>query len=95
MKTEQLIAWEESRAQTAFRVSFEQRVNGMLVSDHIPDREEAAMGTLEAAWALAERINRSAPDTIVNIYVVDGLWRPVPGYRNRMLRKHPPDETPA
>ncbi len=93
VQTQQLIAWEENRAQVAFRVSFERREGGMLVSDHMPERDEAAIGTLDEAWTCAERIDRSAPDTIVNIYVVDGLWRPAPGYRSRMLRKHPPDKT--
>ena len=36
----------------------------------------------------------AAPPEIVNIYVVDGAWSPVPGYREREMRRHPSQRQP-
>ena len=77
------------QARPGFRVSFERRENGLLCPDHTPDREEEPFPTKEIAWAFAEYLDRVGSPEIVNIYVVDGAWSPVVGYRDYMKRKYP------
>lgn len=71
-----------------YRVHFERRDDGVLISDHCPEVNEALMPSLSEAWELARRISVVIPNA-VNIYVVDQTWLPVAGYRERMLRPHP------
>ena len=82
-------AVRQHKARPGFRVDFEVRENGMLRSDFTPERDEEPFPTEEIAWAFAEYLNRVAPPHIVNIYVVDGTWSPVPGYREREMRRYP------
>ena len=86
MKLEQLQAWKD--AQQEYRVAFERRENGMLVSDHMPDNDETPIGSEREAWDLAADINRCAPQAIVNIYVIRHDFKPVMDYRERMYRRY-------
>lgn len=72
-----------------FRVSFERRENGMLKGDHYPERHEPLIPFEDIAWAWAERIAKINPSYIVNVYVVDHEFSPVPGYKKRQLNNYP------
>ena len=70
-----------------FMVSFEKLCPPFLDSDHFPDKHagERLIPTEEEAWEIAEAFARKTRDKFFNICVVDGDFRPVSGYRARML----------
>ena len=81
---EKLIA-EENQPKT-YRVTFERRERGLLVSDHFPERDEKGYESEHEAWGAALRFSRVDPLKYVNIYVINAKdWRPVGGYRDKML----------
>lgn len=68
-----------------YRVSFEWRRNGMLYSEHFPERDEFPFCSEGVAWNFAEKFAKANPDA-VNIRVVDLRWRTT---SVRILREHP------
>jgi len=72
-----------------FRVAFEKRERGMLGSDYFPERDEPLIQIEAEAWEWAGRFAAKAPPEYVNIYVVDHQYRPVDGYRCRLMRRYP------
>ena len=72
-----------------YRVTFEERKDGMLCSDFFPERGEPPIAELDEAWELAEKWAKVDPDRFVNIYVINGLnWSPVPDYQRRMFNSY-------
>lgn len=66
------------------------RIDGcMLVSAHFPDKHsyEPLIPTENEAWDLAARFATATRGKYVDIYVVDHEFRPVDGYRDRMMNK--------
>ena len=71
-----------------FMVSFERLEGcGTLGADNFPDKHagEPLIENEQEAWALAEKFARATHGQCVNIYVIDANFRPVPGYKNRMI----------
>lgn len=78
-----------------YRVRFQRREGGMLVSDHFPARDEEAIPSEDDAWQLAQRFAATDPDghSFVNIFVIHAHdWTPVKGYVQRELNGHPKRE---
>ena len=77
------------KIETGFMVSFEKRENGMLVSDHFPDKhaDEPLLKTKEIAWKLAKDF-ANVSDRYVNIYVVDSSFSPIKEYNIKELNKY-------
>jgi len=72
-----------------FMVSFEQIKGRLLCSDHFPDKHagEDLIPTETEAWELAERFaDATAPEDVVNIYVIDHDFRPVENYATKKIR---------
>lgn len=73
--------------QKQFRVSFEEKVRGMLWGQHVPERNEPPFVTEEQAWAYAYELSAATRGRFVNFYVVDALtFAPAPGYETRIIR---------
>ena len=80
-------AKEMIRNRSGFRVSFDIRENGLLKSDHVPERYETPFSTEDEAWEFARKL--SPIPGVVNIYVIyASTWQPVEGYYSKMLNKH-------
>lgn len=74
-----------------YRVHFEKRGDGMLTSDHFPERDEPPIADLVEAWKLAEAFAKVDPERYVNVYVVSGYdWSPVENYVERRLNSYHP-----
>jgi hypothetical protein len=71
-----------------FMVTFEWAKDGMLTSDHFPDKNggEKLILNEEEAWDLARKFAKKTLDKCVNIYVVDDEFNPVPLYKERTIR---------
>jgi hypothetical protein len=84
------------REAAGYRVSFERREGGLLVSDFFPDRDEPTIPSLDEAWKLATEFAAVDPSHYVNVYVIVGHdWTPVEGYQSRKLNWHPPQREGA
>lgn len=70
-----------------FMVSFEWRRDGMLYSDHFPDKHagEKLIETEEEAWVLARKFAANTKGRCVNIYVVKSNFVPVAGYKSKYI----------
>lgn len=69
-----------------YRVHFEEKDGKILTSGCFPDRNEPALPTEEIAWAYARAFaNKHTYGRFINIYIVDRQWRPVDGYREKMI----------
>ena len=80
-----------NNAEKGFMVSFEERGNGLLKSNHFPERRsgEDLIETEEEAWDLANKFaNATDVSKYVNIYVTDASYKPVKGYEQKIIRKH-------
>jgi len=84
-----LIETHNKNNATGFMVSFELRERGMLASDHFPDAHngEPLIQTEEEAWRLASEFSKVST-RYVNIYVINQDYRPVAGYRERILNRY-------
>jgi hypothetical protein len=93
-EVEEIIAGMEPRATRGNRISFEWFDGRFLKGDYFPERDEALLPNEETAWAWAKAFaeatqnydERTAKGRPVNIYVIDAEYKPVAGYRERMLR---------
>lgn len=76
--------------EKGFMVSFEKVENGVLVSNHFPDKHagEELIKTEEEAWKLAEAFAKATDDTYVNIYVLNADFSPVKGYDKRAFKRY-------
>ena len=72
-----------------FMVSFEVQENGALLGDHFPDTHigEPLIQTESEAWNIATEFSKVSPNN-VNILVTDHAFKPVKGYKERMLNKY-------
>ena len=79
------------RSNYGFRVEFERREGGMLVSDHFPDDDETPIKTEDSAWEYAQKFAEAGRDRgIVNVYVIHGDdFTPVEGYKDKELNVYP------
>lgn len=68
-----------------FRVHFEWCGDGFLRSDYFPNHGEPLIPTEAEAWELTERFARATQGKTCNLYVVSHDFRPVPGYKARMI----------
>lgn len=85
-EAEQLI---ERGKSPGFRVNLEERKGGFLRSDWFPEHDEDPFKTEEEAWQFAEEFCKYADERFVNVYVTRAdNHKPVPGYKDRMLRKY-------
>jgi hypothetical protein len=94
MKMDRALDIIESRDDTdklGYMVSFEWRKNGFLIGDHFPEKNagEKLIKDEETAWTLAQKFSRKMIDEVVNVYVIDSKFRPVKGYREKILNKYP------
>lgn len=86
-----VLACELMRKATGYRVHFERRGDGMLYSDHFPERDEPPIAELEDAWKLAAQFANVDPTRYVNVYVINALdGAPVDDYQLRTLNVYPP-----
>jgi len=76
-----------------YMVHFERSSDGrVLRSDYFPDSDEgdALIETETRAWYLARKFAENSRyhirEQFVNIYVVDALFRPVPGYKSQAIK---------
>jgi len=76
--------------KSGFRISFEKREDGVLVSDYFPDGEEPGIPTEEGAWCWASKFaNAGKDDGIVNVYVIHADdFVPVDSYNERKLSSY-------
>lgn len=76
---------------TGYRVSFERREGGLLISDFFPDRDEKPFEVEEVAWEWAKDFAvASKKKEFVNIYVIRAdNFSPVAGYWDKMLNCYP------
>lgn len=72
---------------SGFMVSFEWKRDGMLCSDHFPDKHggEELIETEEEAWKLATSFAAHTKGKCVNIYVIRRDFTPVDGYQFRLI----------
>jgi len=70
-----------------FMVAFELKFEGMLRSDHFPDKHagEPLITTEAEAWELAKAFAENMVGKAVNIYVVNHNFAPVPNYKTRYI----------
>lgn len=70
-----------------YMVSFEWTGDGMLRSDHFPDKHagEVLIINEELAWELAKRFAVKTVGRCVNIYVVTADFHPVKNYEKHMI----------
>lgn len=70
-----------------FMVSFEWCGDGLLRSDHFPDKRagEPLIPTEHEAWELADRFARATKGKTCNLYVVDSSSSPVKDYKKRII----------
>lgn len=86
----QALILKHERAQ--YRVSFERRGDGVLRSDHFPERDEPGFSTIPTAVDWMKRFANATPaDEIVNIRIVDGQWSHV-GHVP-IIRLYPPPDS--
>jgi hypothetical protein len=78
------------RMEKGYMVSFEVMDGSVLRSDHFPDlhAKEPLIPTEAEAWKLAERFANATGDDVVNVYVVDNTFSPVPGYSSKKLNTY-------
>lgn len=71
-----------------FMVSFEWKRDGMLKSDHFPDKHagEKLIETEEEAWELAIKFASRTKGKCVNVYVTKSDFVPVEGYSLRCIK---------
>ena len=88
MKLEQAkkIIKDSKKASTGFRVHFETYSGYKYKGDYFPDNDEAPLKTESEAWKLASDFAK-ADKTAINVYVVDIKFRPVEGYKEKVLNK--------
>ena len=82
----------ENGLRHGYIVHFERREDGMLCSDHFPDKHagEPAIPTEEQAWHLASMFAAATRPRCVNFYVVNYRdFTPVRGYRERIIDAYP------
>ena len=80
---------EKRKKKTAgFMVDFEHAGDGFLRSDHFPDKQagEPLIETEDKAWELAKNFAAKTKGVCVNIYVTDGDFNPVQGYKKREIK---------
>jgi len=84
-------AKEFIRENIGYRVEFERREGGMLVSDHFPHNDEETICTQSDAWDYAEKFAKAGKNKgIVNVYVIHGDdYTPVAGYKEKKLNPLP------
>lgn len=70
-----------------FMVDFEWLEEGMLRSDHFPDKhaKEPLIEEEKIAWSFAERFAKKMKGQVVNVYVVKQDFTPVTGYKEKMI----------
>lgn len=78
------------KPQKGFMVSFEVQEGNFLRSDHFPDKHagEKLIPTEAKAWDLAEKLANATDDNIINIYVTDANFSPIPGYDKREFKSY-------
>lgn len=76
--------------EKGYMVSFEVQEGSVLRSDHFPDlhAKEPLIPTEAEAWELAERFANATGDDVVNVYVIDNTFSPVPGYSSKKLKAY-------
>lgn len=78
------------RATAGYRIHFEKRDGGLLMSDYFPESDEPPIADIDDAWNVAEQWAAVDPERFVNVYVVHALdWTPVHDYGQRRLNTHP------
>ena len=73
---------------SGFMVEFEWAHEGMLISDHFPDKcaGEKLLETEEEAWGLARKFAHKTKGRCINIYVIKSDFRPVEGYKLQYIK---------
>jgi len=73
---------------SGFMVHFEKVEGAMLCGGYFPDKHdgENLIETAEEAWLLAQRFASKTKGKYVNIYVIDGDFKPVHDYKMRTFK---------
>ena len=87
MKIDEAMKIINDDKEEGYMVSFEWAGDGMLRSDHFPDKHagEKLIETEEEAWELAAKFASRKRDRCVNIYITGADFHPVKGYRDRII----------
>ncbi len=80
-------ALNEIHAPCGYMVHFEWWGDGLLRSDHFPDKGagEPLIETEDEAWDLAERFSEATKGRTCDLYVVRDDYTPVVGYKDRRI----------
>ncbi len=75
-------------AESGFMVGFEWAGDGVLHSDHFPDKHagEKLIETQREAWDLAYAFAVKTRGTAVNIRVITSDFKPLPGYQYQTIK---------
>jgi hypothetical protein len=82
-EAERLIADYEAHLSQAYLIHFSRRAAGGFVGDYVP--ADMPFSTESEAWTFARKFAQATKETYFNIYVVDHHYKPVVGYREKML----------
>lgn len=68
-------------------VSFDYVENGMLITGSFPDKHagENLIETEKEAWELAHKFAAKTRGKYINICVIDSLFKPVDGYKEKEI----------
>jgi hypothetical protein len=71
-----------------YMVTFEWVKDGLLTSDYFPDKDlgDILFATEDKAWEWAQKFADKTWGRCVNIYVIDSVFQPVLGYKERTIR---------
>ena len=78
--------------ERGFMVHFEVVGDGVLHSDHFPEKgEEPIFNNIDKAWEMAERFAKAGVNhKVVNVYVIDQSYSPVAFYEEKKMNIYPP-----
>ena len=87
MKFKEAIDIINGEHKNGYMVSFEVKSGPILCSDHFPDKHagEELIKTEADAWVLARQFAEKTKGKCIHIYVIGSDFRPVPGYRDKII----------
>lgn len=88
MKLSEVMAIIGPQKEPGFMVSFERVEGRILRSDYFPDNRagEKLIATEAEAWDLARKFAAKLRGKVVNLYVVNQDYVPVPSYKIKLIR---------
>ena len=88
MKMQEAVEIIEGVKAKGFMVHFERVDDGLLYADYFPDKHagEELISTEEEAWKLARDFAAKTKRRCINIYVIDSMFSPVAGHKNKLIK---------